>query len=651
MTIRRNQELVPRNGQNLVVGIVARISGCASQKEISLDDQVDHGKEEVADVYKGPADYRVVATKGKGERLDRPELAQIEQMIRTRELDLLVMEDVGRLIRGTDAVRLWGIAVDHETRCIAPNDCIDTIDESWEEDLIAACRDHVGHNAHTSKRLKKKLMNRFRKQGAATPREIAGYLKPEGAKTYDDWEKVARATPIIQHGAELLRRSLNCSLVASFFNGEGFPVGKYCRREEWNGPMVRRFYRNPLLKGEPGRGFRHTIKHHETGRRISVPKADGPVFIEVPHLAHLDSVEFDDLNAVLDAENSRLGRKPVDGYDPRWRVPRSQTTFPGQHARCWYCGRHTVWGANGMTDNLMCSGSREWRCWNSVGFSGERLSHLLLGVIRHELYQLDGFDRQFAELVREAQQSGSGSIDHRWQAYRQRKTEFDRDKDNLNATIKEFGPRPMLKEQIDELEELQRVLAGELRSLELSSSHQLQLPETVNELRGLFEEQFEQLAVESAEFSELFAVIVPDIFVYLVRSIDGGHLLPRVKVTLNLAGISPDVMRVPILSGMLKRKMTLDLFDASQRERIRKEAAELAATGLMQKDIAAAIEERPTVTAVQRALALSRQMNARGLDSPYDLLLEPPADYTKLRRHKNPKYRFELLEDYERPDL
>jgi site-specific DNA recombinase len=160
MSRRANTNVVPRNGHTLVVGIVARISGCASQKEMSLDDQVDHGKEEVAELYEGPCDYRIVATKGKGERLDRPELAEVERMIRTRELDLLVMEDVGRLIRGTDAVRLWGIAVDRGVRCIAPNDCIDTIDESWEEDLISACRDHVGHNAHTSKRLKKKLVQR-----------------------------------------------------------------------------------------------------------------------------------------------------------------------------------------------------------------------------------------------------------------------------------------------------------------------------------------------------------------------------------------------------------------------------------------------------------------------------------------------------------
>jgi hypothetical protein len=35
----------PRNGHTLIVTIVARISGCGKQKEISNEDQTDHCKE------------------------------------------------------------------------------------------------------------------------------------------------------------------------------------------------------------------------------------------------------------------------------------------------------------------------------------------------------------------------------------------------------------------------------------------------------------------------------------------------------------------------------------------------------------------------------------------------------------------------------
>lgn len=57
----RNEEgSVPKNGVSWEVGIVARISGCASQKEVSLDDQVDHAKQEIADRFQGPANYHVI---------------------------------------------------------------------------------------------------------------------------------------------------------------------------------------------------------------------------------------------------------------------------------------------------------------------------------------------------------------------------------------------------------------------------------------------------------------------------------------------------------------------------------------------------------------------------------------------------------------
>jgi len=84
MTRRSDDQLKPRNGHTLVTGVVARISGCVNQKEMSLDNHVDHAKEGVADMYDGPpSEFRVIATKGKGERLDRPELAEIDEaMIR-----------------------------------------------------------------------------------------------------------------------------------------------------------------------------------------------------------------------------------------------------------------------------------------------------------------------------------------------------------------------------------------------------------------------------------------------------------------------------------------------------------------------------------------------------------------------------------------
>jgi hypothetical protein len=653
-----DQNLVPRNGHTLVVGIVARISGCAKQKEVSLDDQVDHAKEIVAEMYEGPVEYRVIATKGKGERLDRPELAEIERMYRTGELDLSIQEDVGRLVRGADAVRLWGVAVDHGTRCIAPNDCCDTADENWEQDLLNACAEHVGHNAHTSKRIKHKKMNRFKKFGGATPCEIHGYIKPEGAKTFDDWLKVEAATPNIQEGLRRLKQTLNCSAVADWFNQEGVPVGKYCGRKgrkikKWNGAMVRRYYSNPLLKGQPGRGFRHTIKHHEKGRRISVPNPKGPIFRDCPHLAHVDPAEFDEVNTLLKAKNDKFHRKLINGVDPLWRVSRKRTVFPGQHACCWYCGWHYVWGGNGVTENLMCSASRCWRCWNSFGFNGPLAVGRLVSAITAELYQFDGFDNQFAELVRRAQHDRFGGVAEEWRQLLSDEATLAKEKENFNKAIAMFGPEPMLLEQLNAIKDREAGLVPRRHRLEHLQAKQLEVPGSALEMRQRLQDKFQQLAIDSPEFGDLMRQLVPEFYVYLVRLADGGHPLPRAKIKLTLAGIVPDAQLVPGLGELLTRELTLDLFDRPpQRERIREDSVRLSAQGLKPCQIASLLEEeKPKYQVVQRALALDRKMTELGLTSPYVLVLEPPEDYSKLRRHKNTKFRFEPKEGYQRPEM
>jgi hypothetical protein len=651
MPAHRDRPLLPRNGHTLVVGIIARISGCQNQKELSLEDQVDHAKQVITDLSPGPVDYRIISTKGKGERLDRPELAEVEELLRSRELDILVAEDIGRLVRGTEAARLCGIAVDHGTRVLAPNDCIDTAEDTWEEDVIAACRDHVGHNAHTSKRLKHKLMNRFLKFGGATRVEIFGYLKPPGARTYDDWQKDPGATPIYQEWFRRLGESGNCSAVADWLNQLGVAPGKYCRRPNWNGAMVRRLTRNPLLKGRPGRGFRYTVKHHETGRRVSVKNPQGPQFRDYPALAHVDPTLWDEVNALLDNKNSRYRRRPVGGEDPLARVPRKRTRFPGQHACCWYCGRHCVWGGNGQTENLMCCGAREWVCWNSVGFRGARVACKLVEAVTAELYTLDGFDDQFRDLVRQAGREGGSDRSRRWDHLERGEAALAVQKEHLLEAIAAYGPKPMLAQKLSELEVTQGQLARERRALEGLRRRALKLPESVAQLRQLLAEGFQKLALDSPEFGDFMRPLVPRCHVYLVRLCDGGHLLPRARVELALAGVVPDAQHAPGLGQLLKRELTLDLFEAPQRERIREEAVRLAAQGLRQREIAERLPGKPTPTAVQRALALQDKMCALGLTTPYVDVLEPPPDYPKLRRQQNPKYRFTPLEGYQRPTL
>ncbi len=446
--------------------------------------------------------------------------------------------------------------------------------------------------------------------------------------------------------------------MADWFNQQGVPVGKYCGRKnrklkKWTGAMVRRYFGNPLLKGQPGRGFRHTIKHHGTGRRISVPNPKGPIYRDCPHLAHVDPVEFDEVNALLEAKNHKFHRKPVNGVDPLWRVSRKRTVFPGQHACCWYCGWHYVWGGNGMAENLMCSASRDWHCWNSFGFDGAIAARRVVSAITAELYQLDGFASQFTDMVRQAKRDRSGSKADDWQKLLSDEMALATEKENFNNAIKKFGPRDTLLEQLNDIEAREEKLKVQRRLLEHLRTKELQVSEEIGDLRQQLEEKFLSLAIDSPEFGDLMRQLVPEFYVYLVRLVDGGHPLPRAKIKLSLAGAIQDTELVSGLGDLLTRELTLDLFERPpQRERIRVDSVRLEAEHVPQRRIADLLpKETPKQAAVQNALNLDRKMKALGLETAYVLVTEPPEDYPKLRRHKNSKYCFQPREAYQRPAI
>ncbi len=651
MTRKSDSELKPRNGSCLEGLLVARISGCQRQKEVSLDDQLDNGKQAVGDLFTGEVKYRVIATKGKGESLDRPELEEIEAAYRSGLYDIVVFDDLSRLVRGYDAVRLLGIGVDNRTRTICVNDGIDTAEDTWETDALAACGENVRHNEATSRRVKQKCMNRFKKDGSTARRPIMGYIVPEGATSYDHWRRDANLEPYIHEGARILRSTLNGEAVAAYFNANNVPVGPLCRRKQWDGTLVLAFYRNTLLKGRPRRGVMATVKQHATGKRRSKKNPKGPTYYHAPNLAFFSEAEFDELVALLAQRNKNTGRKVVNGVDPRAGVPRKRTRSFGQHARCWYCGHHYVWGANGIKDGLMCSAARERGCWNSVGFPGPLAAKKLVQAVTEILFELDGFDDQFRAMVDQAKTGGANGFAARRRKLESDESELRRERNNVMQLIRSVESSSVLAEMLKDIEHRERLLAGERRHLETAQGRTLNVPNSTDELRLLLLQEFERSAIDSLEFGDLIRLIVAEMHVYLVRLCDGGQLESRAKIRLNLLGIFPDHILVPELLSLATREITLDLFDPPQRERIRKECVALAAQGLEQRAIAAQLSERPTQTAVWKALQLQRRMDELTLSDPYILVTEPPKDYSKLRRHKHPQYKFTPLAGYQRPEL
>ncbi len=655
MSRRSEFELKPRNGHTLMVRVVCRISGCQNQKELSLDDQLAYAQEYVADLYAGPIEFRVIATKGKGEDLDRPELIDIEAAYQAAEDDLFVYDDIGRLIRGGDAVRLFGIGVDHGIRSIGINDDIDTVRPTWEADALEASSKNVAHNDVTSMRIKQKTMNRHEKLGITPKRPTSGYIVRDDAKSFDDWRKDPEAEEPFQHAFEILRETLCGAEAARYFKKIRFPQGPLARKGDWDGTKVLRLFRNPILKGMPGRGFKRTQKHHATGKRPSKRNPKGPKHYHAPHLAFFDPIEFDELTAALAHQNRDMGRKSYrNGADVRTNVPKKQTRFPGQHSVCWYCGFHHVWGANGITDSLMCSNARAWHCWNSIGFNGELAAKALMQIVTAELYTLDAFDDQYRELVERAGKNDPSVLASRWERLQAEERKLAQMHANVIDAIAQYG-KEQFQAKMDEIQAGQMRLRLKRRELERIGKERIEVPESTSMLRELLEQEFVGAAMDSPEFGSLMRKLCPDIAVHLVRLCDGGHLLPRARVRMALDGIIRDRGFVPGLDGLLRRDVTIDLFVPSQRERIRIDAVRLRSEGLGPKAIASAIaqqtSERPTSTAVQNALKLHDHMAALALESPYVLVTAPPDDYSKLRRHKNEAYRFTPREGYVSPPL
>ncbi len=643
--------LSPRDGNTLMIAIVCRISGCAKQKELSLEDQEDNGKQLIAELYTGSTKFRVISTKGKGENLERPELDQIEAAFKSRKFDVFIFDDLSRLIRGGEASRLLGVGVDNGTRSICINDGIDTAEDTWEQDALNACGENVGHNQRTSMRVKQKTMNRFKKFGATGNRAIMGYIVPKDAKSYSDWQKDPEREAAIREGARILRRTLNGEAVAAYFNEMGVPVGRYARNKKWNGTMVLRYYRNTLLKGFPQRGKMATVKHHGSGKRPSRKNPKGPNYYHAPHLAFFDPIEFDELVILLAEKNKRFKRKLINGEDSRLAVPRKRTRSFGQHARCWYCGRHYVWGANGTTDSLMCSGARERKCWNSIGFPGILAAEQLVQVFTGKLFELDGIDNQFRELVGKAASEGTVGLTTRWKNLERNEAVLANKKERAKEAVIAFGVSSTLQEMLADVDKSEKLQAAERHFLESAKERTIAVPQSSDELRRLLTEEFNRLAVSSLEFGELIRQLVPELHIYLVRACDGGHLMPRAKCRLDLIGNFPDAELMPELRALLCTEVTLDVFEPPQRVRIRVDAVRLAAEGLEQREIAARIAEKPTQTAVWKSLELQRQMDSQQLTTPYELVSAPPADYAKLRCHQHPQYKFEPLMGYVRPEL
>ncbi len=165
-----------RNGSHLRGITVARISG-HTQDEKSLTDQGAMYKQWVRNNTDQKFTLRMIATRGSGELLDRSELKLLRKLIRNNKYDFVLAEDLARICRRVDAIKICESCEDHGVRLIAMNDHIDTALESWRLASFFAAMRHEQYNSDTGKRIRRTQRNRFM-QGGIVQTLIFCYDKP-----------------------------------------------------------------------------------------------------------------------------------------------------------------------------------------------------------------------------------------------------------------------------------------------------------------------------------------------------------------------------------------------------------------------------------------------------------------------------------------
>jgi site-specific DNA recombinase len=637
MTNHLDPPLVPRDGRELHVLGICRIS-TEHQDERSLDDQEALLRRYVQEHHEGRVHWRFLSTRGSGEYLDREELRLAEEIIESRTVDLVVAEDLARICRRMKAYEICETAQDCGTRLIAVNDNVDTARDDWRLGAIFGAYRHESYTRDTGKRIRRTLRNRFA-QGGVIQSVIYGYVKPPGARTDADLRKDVAAGPVYDEWFARLQAGATYSEIADWLNGRGIRPGPACRADRWDVARVRGATLNPILKGVRVRNKKMNRRVNKTGRprAMDAPAAER-LERAVPHLAFIEPGRYDRVVALLTRRNARFRRNGGGAADPRKDVPRKRTAFPGQHLACGVCGRLYYFGGHGRASHMMCSGSREYRCWNGVTADGRMAAARIGAAILAEVTALPEFDPVFHRMVREQALALHADDDRRVEESLRKEATLDQQIAKVTAAIAELDDSRALFDKLRALEaERARLVAGR-GELERVPRTAVELP-PIAAIRALAAEAFEGLARGSSEAGRLARRLIPRLEARPYRLCDGGMPVLRAHLTLDLAPLVPDAKVLEGRGGVLRRDLVVDLFDMPQRAAFRGRVIALRANGLTERQVAA--ELGLTVAAAQRAAALDRLMTQKGLADPYVPLTEPPADQARMRRHKHARFRFE----------
>ena len=635
----------PKNGHTCEILCVCRVSDPkpGKQDERSLDDQEASYREWLQRNLDRPFEMTVIAGKGSGELLDRDEYQKVIDEAATRKYDLVLCEDLGRIVRRIHAHLFCEHCEDCDTRLYSKNDRVDTALPNWREASIFAAFHHERSNRDTSERIKRTLRNRF-VGGGSLRRPPYGWIKPPGSKSDADEFKDPSAEPIYAEWFRILDIDKGTYAdVVRYLKAQGilFPSRYKNRFVEPDVKSVARYTHNPLLKGVKEWNHRKTKRINNPGKYLSQKALPEDLLQRrVPHLAFFEESYYDRVVADVDARNGKYRRSDDPRADPCLNRPRKQTRFPGRITYCAICGRQFVWGGHGQTDHLMCNGARQHRCWNGATFDGTVAAQRIANAVLQEAEKLEDFDSTFIQMLTEESRQLDQARDKKLDDLRRQIAQVTTSIANIVEFVKSGKAPASLQDELNRLEAHKARMSSEARCIEQSPACTIEIPPAAR-IQDLVHECLNELAVASHDFAKVMRKLVPRIVVFPVQLCDGGRVVLRAKFKLHLASLLPDRRASDVLLRPLERVLTIDLFDPPQRERFRLQILDARESGKTERQ--AAVESGITVTAAQHAAALQRRMDGLAITDPYVPVREPPENCPKLRRHRSPDYLFEPL--------
>ncbi|HQR43810.1 MAG TPA: recombinase family protein, partial [Gemmatales bacterium] len=388
-------------------------------------------------------------------------------------------------------------------------------------------------NKDTSNRIRRSLRNRF-SQGGIVQYQSFGHIKPAGAKHDSELRLDQALVPIVKEVFCRIEAGASYCEVADWLNSQNVPVAKHARTLTWDNAKVRRMVTDPIYKGVRERNRKKSLRVNSSGRRKSVNAPREELLVrQCPHLTIIEPDRFDRINAMLKLRNDKYCRGRQAAGDSRKGQPRKRTAWPGQHVRCGLCKHLLYWGGHGQKDRMMCSGCRQYLCWNAASCSGLELAQRVTEKALDLIERLPEYSIEFLKLVKEELKLRQENANDAIKMLQNEISTLEPKIANVTNAIATLGISPALTATLLDLERQRSLKQTELDTRKLEDKIEVEMPSML-ELKQLARQCLGEADFKDPETYRLLSQLFPGIEVYPYMSIDGGSVVLRAHVTIHL---------------------------------------------------------------------------------------------------------------------